>query len=127
VNQPSDLAAQFATAQPAAVLVALRAAFISMVSEKELDDLSMRQLAMLLILRRATTGVTVRQLSADLNVFKANISQNMDRLALFGLAQRKPDPADKRSVLLEITDQGAALVDRMTAAMGEAASAQAEP
>lgn len=101
-------------------LLALRAAFLSMVTEKGLDDLSLRQLAVLLTLRQAATGVTVRRLAGYLGVHKPAISQAMNRLVLQKLAKRKPDPADGRSVLLEITRRGVMLADRMAEAMKSA-------
>lgn len=102
---------------PDAALLRLRAAFLSMVTAKGLDDLSMRQLAVLLTLHRATTAITVRGLAVDLKVLKPTITKAMNRLVLNRLAQRTPDSADRRSVLLEITDAGAKLADSMAEAM----------
>lgn len=60
--------------------------------------------------RAAKAQVTVRDLAAGANVNKPRISRSADRLAEKGLLVRRPDKADKRSVLLETTKAGRKLL-----------------
>jgi len=69
-------------------------------------DLSTRQLAMLMTIYLDDGPHTVRSLAARLNVTKAAISRATDRLCAMNFIERKPDPRDKRSVLLERTSGG---------------------
>jgi DNA-binding MarR family transcriptional regulator len=64
---------------------------------------------------------TVRGLAADLKVSKSVITRALDKLAELDLAQRKPDPKDRRSVLVAKTEGGKRLVNELTsAALGTA-------
>ncbi|WP_159014611.1 MarR family transcriptional regulator [Acidisoma sp. S159] len=68
-------------------------------------DLSLRQLAV--ILTCYTSGLqTVRGLSAVLRVQKPVITRAIDVLIAHKMARRIPDPADGRSVLVELTYAG---------------------
>lgn len=71
-------------------------------------DLSARQLAVLLEVYSVDDGQTVRGLAAKLRVSKPAITRALDRLVVLGLACRRPDPADGRSVLVGRTGKGAA-------------------
>jgi DNA-binding MarR family transcriptional regulator len=57
---------------------------------------------------------TVRGLAADLKVSKSVITRALDKLSELGLAQRRPDPADRRSVLVARTEQGHQLIAEVT-------------
>ena len=103
---------------PDASLLGLRAAFLTMVTEKGLDDLTLRQFAVLMELLTAEEAATVRGIAGSLKLPRPAITRAMDRLEAFSLARRRPDPSDKRSVLLEITRRGIRLADQMTQAMG---------
>ena len=69
-------------------------------------DLSSRQLAIMLTVYLSPPPHTVRGLAAGLKVSKPAVSRALDALAKLGFLRRKPDPADKRSVLLERTVKG---------------------
>jgi len=58
---------------------------------------------------------TVRGLAADLNVSKPAITRALDRLGELDLARRKVDLMDRRSVLVQRTLKGAALLRDMRA------------
>jgi DNA-binding MarR family transcriptional regulator len=63
----------------------------------------------------------VRGLAADLKVSKSVITRALDKLTELGLAQRKPDPKDRRSVLVGRTEAGRNLMTELTgAALGTA-------
>jgi DNA-binding MarR family transcriptional regulator len=73
-------------------------------------DLSSRQLGVMLISYLADGPHTVRGLAAKLNVSKPAITRALDRLADHDLARRKPDPSDRRSVLVQRTPKGNAFM-----------------
>ncbi len=87
----------------------LRETIVSLVRRKG-ADLSARQLGVLLTCYLHEGNHTVRGLAAALNVSKPAITRALDRLEEFDLAHRKPDPADRRSVLVSRTTKGNAFV-----------------
>ena len=86
-------------------------------------DLSARQLGVFLTVYLGEGPHTVRGLAASLNVSKPAITRALDRLGELDLARRKTDPQDRRSVLVQRTVKGAALLREMRSIMGEAAAA----
>jgi len=70
---------------------------------------------------------TVRGLAASLNVSKPAITRALDRLGELDFARRKTDPQDRRSVLVQRTVKGAALLREMRSIMAEAAATAEEP
>lgn len=92
-------------------------------SEIRLDqpDLNMRQLAILLVVYQTPEMQTVRGLAAHLSVNKPAVTRALDRLEEFDLAHRKVDPRDRRSVVVERTATGDAMVQRLKDALAEAA------
>jgi DNA-binding MarR family transcriptional regulator len=70
---------------------------------------TLREVAMLLHLRDMPL-TTVRAAAAALGVQKPVITRCMDRLQLDGLAVRKVDESDRRSVLLGLTKKGEKMV-----------------
>jgi DNA-binding MarR family transcriptional regulator len=56
---------------------------------------------------------TVRGLASRLSVSKSVITRALDKLTELELARRRPDPADRRSVLVERTQAGHALLDEL--------------
>lgn len=72
----------------------------------ENPDLSSRQLGVFLTCYLTDENQTVRGLAAALNVSKPAITRAIDRLTEFGLAKRKVDPLDRRSVLVQRTPTG---------------------
>ena len=83
-------------------------------------DLSARQLGVFLTCYLKDGGHTVRGLAADLNVSKPAITRALDRLGELDLARRKVDPLDRRSVLVQRTTKGAAILRDLRAIMTEA-------
>jgi DNA-binding MarR family transcriptional regulator len=73
-------------------------------------DLSARQLGVFLTCYVKDEAQTVRGLAADLKVSKPAITRALDRLGEFDLVRRKPDPLDRRSVLVQRTSAGAAFL-----------------
>lgn len=69
-------------------------------------DLSARQLAIVLTVYLTPPPHTVRGLAALLDISKPAITRALDRLGILGLARRKRDEADKRSVLVQRTVKG---------------------
>jgi DNA-binding MarR family transcriptional regulator len=56
---------------------------------------------------------TVRGLAAELNVSKSVITRALDKLSDLDLAKRRPDPSDRRSVLVDRTAAGRALIEEL--------------
>ena len=75
--------------------------------------LSSHQLAVYLTCYVEDRAHTVRGLAADLRVSKSVITRALDRLSELDLARRSPDPADRRSILIERTERGRALLAQM--------------
>ncbi|KOX20797.1 MarR family winged helix-turn-helix transcriptional regulator [Nocardiopsis sp. NRRL B-16309] len=50
-------------------------------------------------------------------VTSGTMTNRVDRLAAAGLVRRRPDPADKRGVLVRLTDQGAERIDAALASL----------
>lgn len=69
-------------------------------------DLSMRQLAILLNCAQSEGNQTVRGLAARLKISKPAITRAADRLQEEGLATRRPDTSDRRSVFIVVTPKG---------------------
>jgi DNA-binding MarR family transcriptional regulator len=75
--------------------------------------LSAHQLAVYLTCYLKDGAHTVRGLAAELNVSKSVITRSLDKLGEMDLARRIPDPADRRSVLVERTSAGWRLLDEL--------------
>ena len=70
-------------------------------------DLTARQLAILLRVYLAPPPHTVRGLAAEFALRKPAVTRALDRLSILGLVRRRPDPEDRRSVLVQRTVKGA--------------------
>jgi DNA-binding MarR family transcriptional regulator len=79
----------------------------------EREGLSETRLGILFMLRHAGEGVPLGALAARLHVSPRNVTGLIDHLERDGLVTRAPDPADRRSVLAQLTDRGRARVDAM--------------
>ena len=104
----------------------LRDTVVSLV-RRDGPDLSARQLGVFLTVDLSEGPPTVRGLAADLNVSKPAITRALDRLGEFDLARRKLDPMDRRSVLVQRTVGGAALLRDLRQTMAEAQGQVALP
>lgn len=90
-------------------------------------DLSARQMSLLLSVYLTPAPHTVRGLAILLKVSKPAITRAVNRLSELELVRRKPDPVDKRSVLIQRTVRGSVFLREfgeliVTAASQEAAS-----
>lgn len=67
----------------------------------------------LAVLRRAGApyAVSAGRLTAETLVTSGTMTNRVDRLAARGLVTREPDPADRRGVLVSLTDAGRDAVD----------------
>ena len=59
------------------------------------------------------------RLGRGLMLSSAGVTSRIDRLERRGLVCRLPDPDDRRGVIVELTDEGARLVDEAVAAVAE--------
>ncbi len=66
-------------------------------------------------LRRAGPpySLTPKQLSASLLLSGAGMTNRLDRLESLKLTVRRPEPSDRRSLQIKLTDKGLKLVDKM--------------
>ncbi|HZC16161.1 MAG TPA: MarR family transcriptional regulator [Caulobacteraceae bacterium] len=71
--------------------------------------------AMLAVRTWPSEAMTMKDLSEQLLMTHHAAVQLVDRLAKAGLVERSPSPTDRRSVLLALTPNGLALVDRLAA------------
>ena len=99
----------------------LRGTVVAMV-RRDGPDLTARQLAVFLTCYLVEGGHTVRGLAAELDVSKPAITRALDRLGEFDLARRKVDPADRRSILVQKTTKGSALLRDLKSIMAKAAN-----
>ncbi len=61
-------------------------------------------------------GVSQQRLASELALTPGTVSVRIDRLVSQGLAERRPDPASKRSTLVALTPAGRDLFERIIAA-----------
>jgi DNA-binding MarR family transcriptional regulator len=80
---------------------------------KDGPALSTHQLGVYLTCYLKDGDHTVRGLAAELNVSKSVITRALDKLGELDLTRRRPDPADRRSILVDRTAPGRALLDEM--------------
>ena len=77
------------------------------------QDLSARQLAVLLTVYLEPPPHTVRGLAKKLGVTKPAITRALDTMGRLGLVARPRDEADRRNVLVHRTLEGALSVERL--------------
>jgi DNA-binding MarR family transcriptional regulator len=58
------------------------------------------------------------ELSDHLRIAPRSATEVVDALESRGLAQRRPDPGDRRATLVEVTEHGASVLDAIRAARG---------
>lgn len=88
-------------------------------------DLSARQMSLLLTVYLTQAPHTVRGLAVLLKVSKPAITRAVNRLSELELVRRKPDPADKRSVLIQRTVRGSVFLREFGELIVAAASEEA--
>jgi len=87
---------------------------------RDAPDLSARQMAVLLTVYMTEEAQTVRGLAEILNVSKPAITRAIDRLGEFGLARRKTDPSDRRSIIIQRTVKGSVYLAELAEIIKEA-------
>ena len=90
-------------------------------------DLSARQMAILLEVYISPPPHTVRGLSASLNISKPAVTRALDALSKAGFVRRAPDPADKRSILVQRTVKGSVFLSEFSDLVVASARAVAPP
>jgi len=73
------------------------------------------QSRVLRILARNGDAMRIGDLAADFEVAPRSATSMIDSLETAGLVERRADPTDRRSVLVGLTADGAALMERMSA------------
>lgn len=76
-------------------------------------DLSLRQMAVLLLVYLEPPPHTVRGLAGKLGVTKPVITRALDTMGAMGMVSRHRDPSDRRNVLIARTVAGALYVERL--------------
>jgi len=77
------------------------------------QDLSARQLAILLTVYLEPPPHTVRGLAAKLGVTKPVITRALHTMGRLGLVERRTDPDDRRNILVQRTLNGALAIERL--------------
>ena len=107
----------------------LQATIVNSVRERH-DDLTLRQLAVMMITYLEDETPTVRGLAKALRISRPAISRALDRLGEAGLTRRQTDPHDRRSVVVRRTRKGTQrmqqLRDMMTTPVGDLADSAAK-
>jgi DNA-binding MarR family transcriptional regulator len=93
--------------------------------KKELAALGLTfgQARALRIIAREAEPLRIGDLAARLEIVPRSATTTVDALEAAGLVARQPDPQDRRSVLLQATAEGLALLARMDAQRRESATA----
>jgi DNA-binding MarR family transcriptional regulator len=76
-------------------------------------DLSVRQMAILLIIYMDSPPHTVRGLARRLKVSKPVITRALDSMGKLGIVKRRRDAADRRNVLVQRTVEGSLYLERL--------------
>lgn len=102
----------------ARVLVAISARSVAEVE----SEVSLPQLRVLVMV--ASRGpLNLGAVAAGLGVHPSNATRAVDRLVTAGLLDRSDDPTDRRHLVLRLTEDGAALVDRVKRSRSTAVAA----
>jgi DNA-binding MarR family transcriptional regulator len=81
-------------------------------------DITPAQLRALRVLRRHGV-MRLSELSDRLHIAPRSATEVVDALESRGLAGRRPDPADRRATLVEVTDGGAGVLDAIRGSEAE--------
>lgn len=88
-------------------------------SRRERPALTTRQLGVFLTFYLMDEVQTVHGLAAKLNASKSATTRALERLSELGLVRRKADPLDRRSILIQRTTAGAALLVNIKSILAE--------
>ncbi|MBD0024349.1 MarR family transcriptional regulator [Gordonia pseudamarae] len=95
-------------------LLTAHAAVLKRISRDDVwSEVSMREYDVLYTLAKSSGPVRARELTKHVLLSQPALSRLVDRLADRGLVAREPDPADRRGVLLSLTDDGRATQRRV--------------
>jgi DNA-binding MarR family transcriptional regulator len=89
-------------------------------------ELTVRQMGVFLTCYLMDDVQTLRDLCSKLNTSKPAITRALDRLSELGLVRRKPDPLDRRSILIQRTTAGAELLMNIRSILAHTAKAARE-
>lgn len=103
---PDDVEAVMAATR---VLVAVSAQSVAAV-----DDVVTLPQFRVLVMVASRGGLNLGAVAAGLGVHPSNATRAVERLVVAGLLHRRDDPADRRNLVLELSPDGRALVDRVT-------------
>ena len=78
-------------------------------------DLTNRQMALLLVAGQEEGPHTERGLAARLGVSKPVVTRALNSLSALGLVKRRRDERDRRSVFVDMTEQGEGFLDDFAA------------
>jgi DNA-binding MarR family transcriptional regulator len=81
------------------------------------EDITIRQLRMLVLANDANPGVTIRNAAILMRCQPPACSRATDRLVHYGLVERKIDRADRRSLFVCATHAGRQLLKTLNAAI----------
>jgi DNA-binding MarR family transcriptional regulator len=90
-------------------------------------DLSTTGREVLAVLEGAERPLPAGEIAARVLVTTASMTAVLDTLERHGLLRRRPDPTDRRRVLIEITGEGRALVDAFLPEMAALQAAVCDP
>ena len=90
------------------------------------DDITPGQLRLLRTLDRCDRLRRLGELAVALDVAPRSVTSKVDQAEQDGWVRRVPDPDDRRATLVELTDGGHDLLDRMSARRHEGARARLE-
>ena len=110
------------TLHPDLAAAVMRDVVVSLV-RRDGPALSAHQLGVFLTCYSVPGEHTVRGLAAKLDVSKSVVTRSLDKLSELGLAERRPDLRDRRSVLVGRTAAGAALLRDITGIAADTAKA----
>ena len=131
IRVPTDFEREFpgsssSAAEVAANLVRTADALVAEIDRRrrEIADLSASGFQALAILDGAGEPIAGHVIAERLLVSSASMTSLLDTLERRGLVERRPHPVDRRKVLIHLTDEARAIVDRMLPAV-HAASTEA--
>ncbi len=90
----------------------LREVIVTLVKRQE-PTLSAHQFSVFLTCYLGSGDHTVRGLAKELSVSKSVVTRALDKLGELGLASRRVDPLDARSVIVDHTPGGLALMENL--------------
>lgn len=88
----------------------IRESVMSILSSYDLTEISLPQLATLLVLDERQTPMTVKEVAEMLKRSLSATSRLLDQLVASNFLSRREDPQDRRNKLVAITEEGRALI-----------------